>query len=115
VAEPGFGYRVQCNAVWKDGTGTAWWADTKMRIEVTIPKPEFYDLYVHFHDWNDNGRAGKITFEGRQYDLGPHRGAGKWVKLEVLREDCLDGKVVLEAEPTAGPNLQVTAIALMPR
>jgi len=33
----------------------------------------------------------------------------------VLREDCLDGKIVLEAEPTSGPNLQVTGVALVPR
>jgi beta-galactosidase len=115
ISEPGVSYRVTCNAVWKDETGSAWWADGKLRVEVMIPKPDLYDLYAHFHDWNDNGRDGKVAFEGREYELGTHNGAGKWVKLEVLREDCLDGKVVLEAVPTSGPNLQLTAIALMPR
>ncbi len=115
ITEAGFGYNVQCNAVWKDDTGTAWWSDKQLRIEIKIPTPNIYDLYVHFHDWNDNGREGKIKFAGREYELGPHNGAGKWVKLEVLREDCLSGKIVLEASPTSGPNLQVTAIALVPR
>ncbi len=115
VTEAGFGYDVKCNAIWKDGTGTAWWGDSKLVIEVRIPTPKIYDFYVHFHDWNDNGREGKIKFEGREYELGAHSGPGKWVKLEVLREDCLDGKVIIEATPTAGPNLQITAIVLVPR
>lgn len=115
IGEAGFDYTIECNAVWKDETGTAWYADGKLRLEVRIPKPNLYDLYVHFHDWNDNGREGIITFEGREYELGKHTGAGKWVKLEVLREDCLDGKIALEATATAGPNLQVTAIALVPK
>lgn len=115
ITDPGFAYKIDCKDVWKDETGTAWWSDSKLRIEVNIPTPAIYDFYVHFHDWNKNGREGTIKFENRNYELGPHTGNGKWVKLEVLREDCLDGKIVLEASPTAGPNLQVTAIALVPR
>jgi len=115
VTEAGFGYAVECNAVWKDNSGTAWWGSPKLQIEVRIPTANVYDFYVHFHDWNRNSREGKIKFEGREYELGPHAGDGKWVKLEVLREDCLDGKIVLEAEPTSGPNLQVTGVALVPR
>jgi len=115
ITEADFGYKITCNDIWKDSAGTAWWADEKLLIEVKIPAPKIYDLYVHFHDWNNNGRAGKIKFAGREYELGPHTGAGKWIKLEVLREDCLAGKITVEAIPTSGPNLQVTAIALVPR
>jgi len=115
TTEAGFGYGIECNAVWKDGDGTAWWSDSTLRIQVRIPKPAIYDLYVHFDDWNNNGRTGKIKFAGREYELGAHTGQGKWVKLEVLREDCLDGRITVEATPTAGPNLQVTEIALVPR
>jgi len=115
ITEAGFGYNVACNGIWKDEAGTAWWSDSKLRIEVKIPTPRIYDIYVHFHDWNNNGRKGKIKFNGREYELAPHNGVGKWVKLEVLREDCLAGKIVIEAIPTAGPNLQITEIALVPR
>jgi beta-galactosidase len=115
IAEAGFGYNVQCDNVWKDSVATAWWSDSNLRIEVSIPTPKIYDFYVHFQDWNNYGREGKIKFQGREYELGPHTGDGKWVKLEVLREDYLAGKITLEAIPTAGGNLLVTAIALVPR
>ena len=114
-AEPGFGYTVQCDAVWKDGAGVAWWGSPALRVELKVERPDLYDLYVHFHDWNNNGRTGEILFEGRKFELGPHAGAGRWVKLDVLREDALDQKLVLEARCHSGPNLQITALALVPR
>lgn len=114
-AEPGFGYTVKCNAVWKDGSGVAWWGSPVLRVELNVQRPDLYDLYVHFHDWNNNGRTGEILFEGRKFELGSHTGAGQWVKLDVLREDALDQKLVLEARRHSGPNLQITAIALVPR
>ncbi|MCX6928185.1 MAG: hypothetical protein NT154_33995 [Verrucomicrobia bacterium] len=43
---------------------------------------------------------------------GSTRGARP--KPPSRREDCLDGKIVLDAETTAGPNLMITAVALMP-
>lgn len=113
--EPGFGYTVKCGGVWRDGTGAAWWGSPVLRIEIKVERPDLYDLYVHFHDWNQNGRTGEIVFEGRKFELGPHTGAGQWVKLPVLREDALDNQLVLEAHCHSGPNLQVTAIALVPR
>lgn len=112
-AEPGFSYRVKNASAWKDATGTAWVGRPGLQIELTIEKPDLYDLYVHFHDWNDNERAGEIIFEGRRQKLEAHTGAGKWVKLDVLREDALDKKLELEARCTAGPNLMITAIALI--
>ena len=114
-AEPGFGYTVKCDAVWKDGAGVAWWGWPTLRVELKVERPDLYDLYVHFHDWNSNGRTGEILFEGRKFELGPHTGGGKWVKLDVLREDALDQKLILEARCQSGPNLQITALALVPR
>jgi hypothetical protein len=114
-AEPGFSYTVKCNAVWKDETGAAWWGSPSLRVELQVERPALYDLYVHFHDWNDNGRTGEILFEGRKFELGRHAGAGQWVKLDVLREDALDQKLVLEARCHSGPNLQITALALLPK
>jgi beta-galactosidase len=115
LVREGFGYDVTCNAVWKDDQGVAWWGAPTLRVTITCAKPELYDLHVHFHDWNRNGRSGVLEFEGRTHELGPHTGAGTWVKLDVLREDALDGRLVLDARVKSGPNLQITALALVPK
>ncbi|HRZ38349.1 MAG TPA: glycoside hydrolase family 2 TIM barrel-domain containing protein [Candidatus Paceibacterota bacterium] len=115
IVDASFSYEVQCNAVWKDGTGTAWWGSPSLRVQVKIARPDLYTLHVHFHDWNDNGRTGRIRFEGREFTLGAHTGTGRWVRLHVLREDCLDGRLALEAACDSGPNIQITAIALVPQ
>lgn len=115
IGEPGFGYKVSCNEVWKDSVGTAWVMHGRGKVEVTVPAANLYDLYVHFHDWNNRGRRATLQFEGRLYQLNEYAGKGKWIKLEVLREDCRDGKLNLDVTTTAGPNTQITAIALVPR
>jgi beta-galactosidase len=71
-------------------------------------------LYVWFHDWNNDGRRGAIDFEGRKTVLGQHFEAnGRWVKLLVMREDTLDGKLVLMCSSVAGPNLYVRAVVFV--
>ena len=111
----GFDYKVDGTAVWKDAQGTAWFGEKKLRLDLTVPAPALYDLYVHFHDWNDNKRTGKVVVEGREFDLGPHAGEGRWVRFDILREDALDNRLVIEATPSSGPNLQITAVALVPK
>ncbi len=114
-ADEGFDYTVKCNAVWKDRTASAWWGQPSLQLEIECLKPELYDLYVHFYDGNNKQRTGTITFEGREYDLEPHAGDGVWVHLEVLREDALDNQLLLRAEKRSGPNLMITAFALVPQ
>jgi beta-galactosidase len=114
ACQRGFAYSVTCEAVWKDSVGTAWHA-RKLGVKLTVPKAARYDCYVHFHDWNHNQRSGTLLFEGRKFALGDHTGEGRWVKFEVLREDCLDGSIKLEANVDSGPNLMITEIALVPR
>ncbi len=111
----GFDYKVDCTAVWKDAQGSAWFGGKKLGIGLTVPAPALYDLYVHFHDWNNNGRTGKVVVEGREFELGAHTGEGRWVRFDILREDALDNRLFLEATPTSGPNLQITAVALVPK
>ncbi|MBI9016049.1 MAG: glycoside hydrolase family 2 [Phycisphaerae bacterium] len=115
IQEKGFNYKVTCQGVWKDNVATAWHNSTPLQVDIDVPIANLYDLYVHFWDWNDNGRSGSIEFEDRKYILGPHAGKGQWVKLEVLREDCLDGKISLKALGASGPNLMISSIALIPR
>ncbi len=112
-ADDGFNYKVDCGAVWKDSISSAWWGSPSLALEIESSKPDMYDLYVHFHDWNNNGRTGFINFEGREFELGKHNGDGMWVKLNVLREDLLDNRLVLKASCKSGPNLMVSAFALV--
>ena len=113
-AEKGFAYRVTCDGVWRDETGTAWQAK-RLLVEIEVPQATIYDFYAHFRDWNRNNRSGTLTFEGRKFALGDHDGSGRWVKIDVQRAHCTDGVLRLEADCESGPNLMITAIALVPR
>jgi hypothetical protein len=113
VLADGYNYTVHCDGIWKDGTGTAWFGN-RVKVEVKMPTAILGDLYVRFHDWNNNGRTANLTLEGRQSELGRHT-QGVWVKLDVLREDANDGVLTFEAECTSGPNIQITDFVLVPR
>ncbi|MEI7909588.1 MAG: sugar-binding domain-containing protein [Verrucomicrobiota bacterium] len=113
VLADGYGYSVHCDGIWKDGTGTAWFGG-RIKVEVKMPTAILGDLFVRFHDWNNNGRTANLTLEGRQSELGRHT-QGAWVKLDVLREDANDGTLTFEAECTSGPNIQITDFVLVPR
>ncbi|MBN2280339.1 MAG: glycoside hydrolase family 2 [Candidatus Marinimicrobia bacterium] len=106
-------YSVQCDGIWKDDIGTSWHGKN---MQITLKNPEGIkgNLYVFYHDWNNQNRDGVISFEGRDYSLGPHFGDGKWVKLNIMREDTNDGKLVLNSKCTKGGNLMITALAIIP-
>jgi hypothetical protein len=105
-------YRVIADGVWKDTGGTAWHGK-QIEIEIDCPAGILGTLFVHFHDWNNNGRAGLLNFEGRKLKLGPHDGDGQWVPFHIMREDSNDGKLVLKAQTETGPNLMITKIAVI--
>ena len=84
-----------------------------MEVKINVPEGMLGTLYVHFHDWNNNGRTGILNFEGRKVQLGKHTGKGKWVKFHVMREDSQDGKLILKSESTTGPNLMITKMVLV--
>jgi hypothetical protein len=108
----GTSYKVNCEGVWKDDTGTAWFGK-QMNVEIKVPDGMLGTLYVHIHDWNNNGRTGLIEFEGRKVKLGKHTGKGKWVKFHVMREDSNDGKLILKTNAVTGPNLMITKLVLV--
>ena len=110
----GVTYTVKSEGIWTDNQGVAWFGN-KMSIDFKLPDSVLADIYIHFHDWNNNNRRGTITFEGRKYELGDHTKDGKWVKLMVMREDANDGKLELRTSVTSGPNLMITAIAIVPK
>jgi hypothetical protein len=107
-------FTVSGATVWADADGCAW-AGKTIRVEIEIRKPVAGILKVRFHDWNRQGRKGVVRSEdGQAQNLGAHEN-GKWLEFRIRLEDCLDGKIVLEAEATSGPNLMITDLALLPR
>ena len=106
------GYRLRSDGVWKDANGTAWHGK-QMELQITCPAGIQGTLYVHFHDWDNNGRTGILEFEGRKTKLEKHEGDGLWVSFNVMREDSNDGQLVLRANASTGPNLMITRIVLI--
>jgi hypothetical protein len=112
--DDGTHYTVQGATTWADEGGTAW-AGSKIRIEIKVKEAVSGILKVRFHDWNQRGRRGIVRSEdGQKQELGAHD-TGVWLEFPLRREDSLDGIIVLEAETTAGPNLMITDLAIVPR
>lgn len=111
-AKRGVTYNVKCDGTWKDGSGYAWHG-RENEVVINCPQGVIGTLYVLFRDWNNNGRKGKVFFEGREYALGEHKGEGSWVKIDVMREDTNKGKITLKTQATGGPNLQISKIAFV--
>ena len=105
-------YQLKADGVWNDDAGSAWHGQ-QMEVTINCPDGIIGTLYVHFHDWNNNGRTGMLEFEGRRMKLEKHDGEGRWVQLHVMREDSNDGKLVLKTTASTGPNLMITKIVLV--
>ena len=105
-------YKVKAEGVWKDDKGAAWHGK-EIQIQINCPEGMLGSFYVHFHDWNKNGRTGILNFEGRKVKLEMHDGDGQWVKFHVMREDSNDGKLILNTKAITSPNLMITKIVLI--
>ncbi len=110
----GVTYKVKADGVYKDNVGCAWHGKN-IEVDFKVPDGILADIYIHLHDWNNQGREGEVFFEGREYKLGKHAGKGKWVKLMVMREDANDGELKLKTVCTKSNNLMITAIAIIPK
>ncbi len=106
-------YEVKAEGVYKDSKGKAWYGK-EMEINFQVPDGILADIYIHFHDWNNQGREGTIIFEGRKFKLEKHA-KGEWVKFMVMREDTNDGKLNLKALCTKSNNLMIRSIAIVPK
>jgi len=109
------GYRAEVleGGAWNDTTGSAWFGKP-LRVTLHTPRGVKGQLFLHFSDWNNNARTGSVQVETRTQQLGPHAGEGKWLVLDILREDTLDDKIEILATPRTGPNLQLTQIIFKP-
>lgn len=110
----GADYHVSCDNVWKDSQGKAW-TGAEITVEIKTPNGILGDLYVKFEDWNNQGRTGILSLEGRECLLDKPASAGQWVKLFVMREDTNDGKIVFKAKVKNGGNLMISQVALIGR
>lgn len=104
-------YKVKAEGMWKNASNTSWYGE-KIILEIDCPPGFLGTIFIHFHDWNKNGRSGILDFEGRKVKLDQHDGKGQWVKFNVMREDSNDGKLILKANSTTGPNLMITKVVL---
>jgi hypothetical protein len=84
-------------------------------VTLHTPRGVKGQLFLHFSDWNNNGRTGSVLIETRAQQLGPHAGDGKWLVLDILREDTLDDRIEILATPRTGPNLQLAQIIFKPQ
>ena len=84
------GYSVICDKVLKNGDATAW-AGKELTVKVHCPQGVQGSLFVYFYNWKGDGPKGKVIFEDREYQLYKYEKDGVWIKLNVMREDSLDG------------------------
>jgi hypothetical protein len=109
----GFDYQVQ-GGCWRDAAGAAWHAP-HLAVALKCPRGFTGTLYVHFHDWNGQGRDAHVFYDGRDLGLiGRHDGPGTWLKLPVTQANSEDGLLTIDAQAMSGPNVMLTELALLP-
>jgi hypothetical protein len=108
----GVNYRVEADGAWRDDSGSAWHGK-RLRVVLETRAGVPGTLHLRFHDWNRNGRRGTVTIEGETLELGEHTEA-RWIRFPIIREHTNDGRIVIEAAATAGPNLMLTDLAFVP-
>ena len=102
VKGEGFDYSVR-GGTWKDNVGSTWHSGDNLEVTITCPKGFAGKVYVHLHDWNNQGRVAEVRFAGKELGtLDSYAGAGVWLGLGVRAADTAEGKVVLSVRPTRG-------------
>lgn len=112
------GYRLLnpgAEGLWRDETVSAWHGK-RLSFDLAVPSGVAGALWVRFSDHNHAGRTGELRLQGRALTLGKHdSGSGEWVKIDVMREDSLNGPLRFSASCVTGPNLMITHIAFIPK
>ncbi len=107
-------YRVQCDGVWQDEGGKAWFGKTIL-LEVFTKGGEAGRLRLHFGDWNRAHRSGRVeSVDDQVRKLGPHGGDGAWVEFKIRREDSREGEIRVRATAESGPNLMIDQVVMLP-
>ena len=100
---------------WRDSSGS-YWHGKNLNVTLTGMRQSNGTLWVRFRDPNRNNRSGRGTCEGRPFKIPKHqnaKGGIYWVKLPVIREDALDGKIELSCEAVTGPNLMIDRVVFV--
>ena len=58
--------------IWRWEEKAAWFGK-EMEIEINPPQGVTGELYIHFADWNNEGRDAGIWLEGREFRTGKFR------------------------------------------
>ena len=105
---------------WADADGTYWVGD-ELRIVFTGAANIRGRILVRFRDPNALGRRAEGSFDGGRtfavpvHAKGPDNPDGSyWLELPVDMEDFLDGELVFTVRKTAGPNIMIDRVILMP-
>ena len=111
--QSGFDYSVEANV------GKIWfkqfWTGKNVVIKVHCPEDFTGTFYVHYEDIDRQGRVADISFNGK--DIGPlsrYDGNGIWLKFPVNNKRPVTDKLVLDTRSTAGSDVVITQIILMP-
>jgi len=114
ASDIGFDYSVTCTGSWRDANASAWHGG-QVTVDMQCPTNFTGTLYGHFYDFGDQDRRGSIVFESQPARLlEDHTGDGLWGAFEVTSAEASDGSLVLTADLTAGPNITITEILLIP-
>jgi len=114
VSDIGFDYSVTCTGSWRDVNGSAWHGG-QITVNMQCATNFTGTLYAHFYDFGDQDRRGSIVFESQSACLlEDHTGDGLWGAFEVTSAESSDGSLVLTADLTAGPNITISEILLIP-
>ena len=109
--DTGFDWSVQ-GQTWRDAGGAGWFAEKELVVRLTCPKGFAGKLLAHFHDWNDQGRAAELFFQGRSLGrLDDYSGDGIWKEIPVTAADSEGGVLELRARAVRG-NVVLSQIAL---
>jgi len=110
----GFSYGIEGQA-WRDAGGSAWISATGLTLRIHVPGGFAGRLCVHFHDWQNQGRAAEVFLGETSLGCLPSFGGpGVWLEVPVRRRPGRSEPIALSARPLAGPGVAVTGFALVP-
>lgn len=110
----GFDYQIVSDGIWQDDNG-AFWFGKKMSIVIDVKYPQLMDLKLYFYDSEKQSRRGVIKCEDMPQVFLKEHAKNTCITIPVTRENCLDGKIVVDMECTSGPNLMLDKLILSPR
>lgn len=114
VKGEGFDYQVICDGIWQDDNGSFWFGK-KMSVKIDVKYPQLMDLRLYFYDSEKQSRRGTLKCEDMPEVLLRELTKDSCIIIPVTRENCLDGKIVINIECTSGPNLMIDKVILSPR